>query len=81
MRLFPGGSDGKTSAYNSGNPGSIPGSGRSSEEGNGNPPQYSCLEHPMGGERGRLRPWGYKESDTTERLHVTLMTDGASQVV
>ena len=34
---FPGGSDGKASAYNVGDPGSIPGSGRSSGEGNGNP--------------------------------------------
>ena len=34
---FPGGSDGKASAYNAGDPGSIPGLGRSSEEGNGNP--------------------------------------------
>ena len=47
---FPGGSDGKTSAYNAGDPGSIPGSGRSSGEGNGNPLQYSCLEYPMDGE-------------------------------
>ena len=46
---FPGGSDGKTSAYNVGNPGSIPGSGRSPGEGNGNPLQYSCLENPMDG--------------------------------
>ena len=44
---FPGGSDGKASAYNVGDPGSIPGSGRSSGEGNGNPLQYSCLENPM----------------------------------
>ena len=44
---FPGGSDGKASAYNAGDPGSIPGSGRSPEEGNGNPLQYSCLENPM----------------------------------
>ena len=44
---FPGGSDGKASAYNAGDPGSIPGLGRSSEEGNGNPLQYSCLENPM----------------------------------
>ena len=36
-RLFPGGSDGKASAYNAGDPGSIPGSGRSPREGNGNP--------------------------------------------
>ena len=44
---FPGGSDGKASAYNAGNPGSIPGLGRSPGEGNGNPFQYSCLENPM----------------------------------
>ena len=43
---FPGGSDGKVSAYNVGDPGSIPGSGRSSGEGNGNPFQCSCLENP-----------------------------------
>ena len=42
-----GGSDGKASAYNVGNLGSIPGSGRSPGEGNGNPLQYSCLENPM----------------------------------
>ena len=45
--LFPGGSDGKVSAYNAGNWGSIPGSGRSPGEGNDNPLQYSCLENPM----------------------------------
>ena len=43
---FPGGSDGKVSVYNAGDPGSIPGSGRSSGEGNGNPLQYYCLENP-----------------------------------
>ena len=37
------------SAYNVGDPGSIPGLGRSSGEGNGNPLQYSCLENPMDG--------------------------------
>ena len=42
-----GGSDSKISAYNAGNPGSVPGSGRSSGEGNGTPLQYSCLENPM----------------------------------
>ena len=46
---FPGGSDGKASAYNAGDPGSTPGLGRSLGEGNGNPLQYSCLENPMGG--------------------------------
>ena len=44
---FPGGSDGKASAYNVGDPGSIPGSGRSPREGNGNPRQYSCQENPV----------------------------------
>ena len=48
-RGFPGGSDGKASAYNAGDPGLIPGSGRSSGEGNGDPLQYSCLENPMDG--------------------------------
>ena len=37
----------KASAYNSGDLGSIPGSGRCPGEGNGNPLQYSCLENPM----------------------------------
>ena len=44
---FPGGSDSKESAYNAGDLGSIPGSGRSPGEGNGYPLQYSCLENPM----------------------------------
>ena len=44
---FPGGSDGKASAYNAGDLGSIPGLGRSPGEGNGNPLQYPCLENPM----------------------------------
>ena len=43
---FPSGSDGKASVYNAGDPGSIPGSGRSAGEGNGDPLQYSCLENP-----------------------------------
>ena len=42
-----GGSDGKVSACNVGDPSSIPGLGRSSGEGNGNPLQYSCWENPM----------------------------------
>ena len=44
---FPGGSDGKESACNAGGLGSIPGLGRSPEERNGNPLQYSCLENSM----------------------------------
>ena len=46
---FPGGAEVKASACNVGDPGSIPGSGRSPGEGNGNPLQYSCLENPMKG--------------------------------
>ena len=45
--VFTGGSDGKASTYNAGDLGSIPGSGISPGEGNGNPLQYSCLENPM----------------------------------
>ena len=44
---FPGGSDGKVSAYNVGDLGLITESGRSPQEGNGTPLQYSCLENPM----------------------------------
>ena len=46
---FPGGSDGKEAACNAGDLGSIPGSGSSLGEGNGNPLQYSCLENSMDG--------------------------------
>ena len=46
LENFPGGSDGKASVYNSGDLGSIPGSGRPSGEGNGNPLQDSCLDIP-----------------------------------
>ena len=44
---FCGGSDGKVSAWNAGDLGSIPGSGRSPEEGNGNHLRHSCLENSM----------------------------------
>jgi len=50
---FPGGSDGKESARNVGDPASIPGSGRSPEEENGYPLQYSCLENSI--DRGAWR--------------------------
>ena len=49
MNNFPGGSDGKASAYNAGDPSSIPGLGRSPGEGNDNPLQYSCLKNPIDG--------------------------------
>ena len=47
MMGFPQSSVSKESACNAGDPGLIPGSGRSPGEGNGNPLQYSCLENPM----------------------------------
>ena len=55
---FPGGSDGKASARNAGDPGSIPESGRSPGEGNGNPLQYSCLENSWMEEPGGLQSMG-----------------------
>ena len=61
-RGFPGGSDGKASACNAGDLGSIPGLGRSPGEGNGNPLQYSCLENPM--DRG-IQSMGSQQSDRT----------------
>ena len=49
LGLIASGSEVKASAWNAGDGGSIPGSGRSPGEGNGNPLQYSCLENPMEG--------------------------------
>ena len=63
---FPGGSAGKESACNARDLGSIPGLGRSPGEGKGYPFQYSGLENSMDS------PWGCKESDTTERLSLSL---------
>ena len=71
MGGFPGGSDGKASACNAGDPGLIPGSGRSPGEGNGNPLQYSCLEHSMDGGAWWATVHGIAESHMTEQLHFT----------
>ena len=59
---FPGRSDGKESACNAGDLGSIPGLGRFPEGGHGNPLQYSCLENPHG-QRSLVGcgPWGHRE--------------------
>ena len=65
-RGFPGGSDGEESACSAGDAGSVPGSGRSPGEGNGNPLQYSCLGNPM--DRGAwwaTAPGVARELDTT----------------
>ena len=61
---FPGCSDSKESSCNTGDLGSIPGSGRSLGEGNGKPLQYSSLENPM--EAGGLQSMESQESDTWE---------------
>ena len=66
---FPGGSDGKASAYNAGYLGLFPGLGRSPGDGNGNSLQYSCLENSM--DRGAWRATVHgvpKEWDTTEHI-------------
>ena len=60
---FPGGSVVKNPPVNAGDAGSIPGSGRSPGEANGNPPQYSCLGNPMDREPGGLQSTGSQESD------------------
>ena len=65
---FPGGSDGKESACNVGDPGSIPGLGRSPGEGNGYPLQYSCQRTLWTEEPGGLQSMGSKESDASERF-------------
>ena len=64
---FPSGLDGKESACNVGDLGSILGLGRFPGEGHGNPLQYSCLENSHG-QRSLVGydPWGHKESNVTE---------------
>ena len=70
---FSGSSDGKASAYNVGDPGSIPGLGRSPGEGHGNPLQYSCLENPMDG--GALATvFGVTKSQTRQALTSNMST-------
>ena len=61
---FPGGSVSKASAYNAGDPGSIPGSGRSPGEGNGNPLKFSCLENPVDGGAWKAAVHGVAKSQT-----------------
>ena len=65
---FPGGSDGKESAHNVGGLSLTPGLGRSPEEGNGNPFQYSCLENPMDRGAWWATVHGVPKSQTAEQL-------------
>ena len=61
---FPGGSDGKAPASNVGDPGSLPGLGRSPGEGNGNSLQYSCLENSTDRGAWRTMVHGVTKSQT-----------------
>ena len=73
---FPGGSDGKASVYNAGDPGSIPRLGRSPGGGHGNALQFSYLKNPL----VKVASWATvqkkccKESDTTKKLSTTNKT-------
>ena len=73
---FPGGSAVKNSPANAGDMSSIPGSGRSPGEGNGNPLQYSCLENPKDRGAWQATVHGVAETDATERqlMHMLLVT-------
>ena len=67
---FPCGALVKSLPADTGDAGSIPGSGRSLGGGNGNPLQYSCLENLIDrGDMAGCSPWGHKESDTAECTH------------
>ena len=72
LPFFPGGSDGKASVYDAGDPGLIPGLRRSLGEGNSQSTP-ALLPGKSHGQRNLVgySPWGRKESDMTERLHFT----------
>ena len=70
-RGFPGGSHDNESICSAGDLGLIPGSGRSPEEGNGNPLQYSCLRNPM--DRGAWQSTAYGVTKgQTQLTHFTV---------
>ena len=81
---FPGGSDGKESAWNAGDPVSIPGLGKSPGEGNGYPLQYSCLENSKDRRAwpATVSPWGHRVGHNWTINTFTLFTyslDGRPQ--
>ena len=76
MRGFPGGSVIKKPPFNAGDTGdmgSIPGTGRSPGEGNGNHPNFIAWKIPWTEEPGGLYPWGHKELDMTEHAHIEFL--------
>ena len=78
---FLGGSDGKESACNEGDLGSVPGLGRCPGGGNGNTFQYSHLEEPMNrGAWQAYSPWGQKESDMTEKQTLSILMCGKCEI-
>ena len=62
LRGYPGGSDVTEFACNAGDLGMVPRSGRSPQEGNGNPLQYSCLENSMDRRTWRATARGFAKS-------------------
>ena len=74
---FPGGSAVKASAWNAGDQGSIPVSGRSPGEGNGNPLQYSCLENSTDGGAW----WATVHSVTKSQTRLSDFTRHLSQIL
>ena len=77
---FPGGSNGKESAYNAGDPDSTPGLGRSPGEGNGNTLQYSCLENSMDRGTWQATVHGVTRSRIEQLLLYFLGSSGDSAV-
>ena len=78
---FPGGLEVKASAWNAGDPGLIPGSGRSPGEGKWQPtPVFLPGESHGGRSLVGYSPWGLKELDTTERIHFTLHRYNLSEI-
>ena len=74
----PGGSDSKASVYNAGDPGSIPGLGRSPGDGNGNPLQDYCLENPM--DRGAWQATVHRITKSQTRLNDFTFTDAGKDL-